>query len=66
MSTHVTLVAKSSMHSLVPGRSHIQSLIACSIQIRRGKAWETWSHVVSGKFPRSSPGSRLVVGTAWK
>ena len=33
-----------------PGRSHLQYLIAYSMQIRRGKAWEIWSCVVmSGK-----------------
>ena len=26
-----------------PGRSHLQYLIAYSMQIRRGKAWEIWS-----------------------
>ena len=29
-----------------PGYSHLQYLIACSMQIRRGKAWEIWSRVV--------------------
>ena len=30
-----------------PGRSHLQYLIAYSMQIRRGKAWEIWSRVVT-------------------
>ena len=29
-----------------PGRSHLQYLIAYSMQIRRGKAWEIWSRAV--------------------
>jgi len=33
-----------------PGRSHLQYLIAYSMQIRRGKAWEIWSRaVMSGR-----------------
>ena len=28
--------------SQAPGCSHLQYLITCSIQIRRGKAWEIW------------------------
>ena len=30
-----------------PGRSHLQYLIACSMQIWRGKAWEIWSRAVT-------------------
>ena len=30
-----------------PGRSHLQYLIAYSMQIRRGKAWEIWSRAVT-------------------
>ena len=30
-------------------RSHLQSLIACSMQIWRGKAWGIWSRVISGR-----------------
>ena len=30
-----------------PGRSHLQYLIAYSMQIRRGKVWEIWSRVVT-------------------
>jgi len=30
-----------------PGRSHLQYLIAYSMQIRRGKAWEIWSCAVT-------------------
>jgi len=30
-----------------PGRSHLQYLIAYSMQIWRGKAWEIWSHAVT-------------------
>jgi len=29
-----------------PGLSHLQYLIAYSMQIQRGKAWEIWSRVV--------------------
>ena len=25
-----------------PGHSHLQSLISCSVQVWRGKAWEIW------------------------
>ena len=33
-----------------PDRSHLQYLFACSMQIRRRKAWEIWSHaVMSGR-----------------
>ena len=33
-----------------PGRSHLKYLIAYSMQIRRGKAWEIWScAVMSGR-----------------
>ena len=33
-----------------PSLHHLQSLMACSMQIRRREAWENWSHVVvSGK-----------------
>ena len=36
--------------SLVPGCSHPRSLIACSMQLQRGKAWEMWSCAfVSGR-----------------
>jgi len=31
----------------LPGRSHLQYLIAYSVQIRRGKAWEIWSRAVT-------------------
>jgi len=27
----------------LPGRFHLQCFITCSMQIRRGKAWEIWS-----------------------
>jgi len=37
----------STLSSLVPGRSHLQYLIAYSMQIRRGKAWEIWSRLVT-------------------
>ena len=30
-----------------PGHSHLQYLIACSMQIWRGKAWEIWSHAMT-------------------
>ena len=30
-----------------PGCSHLQNLIACSMQIRRGKTWEIWSRAVT-------------------
>jgi len=30
-----------------PGRSHLQYLIACSMQIRRGNAWEISSRAVT-------------------
>ena len=32
--------------SLVPGHYHLQSLITCSVQIRRGKDWEIWSMLI--------------------
>ena len=32
--------------ALFPGHSHLQSLIACSMQIWQGKAGEMWSRVV--------------------
>ena len=32
--------------ALLPGHSHLQYLIAYSMQIRRGKAWDIWLCVV--------------------
>ena len=34
------------MLALISGHSHLQYLIACSIQTWRGKAWDIWSHAV--------------------
>ena len=56
-----------------PGRSHLQYLIAYSMQIRRGKAWEIWSRAVMsgrqmvdirGAVPDSS-NSRFVSKRPW-
>ena len=33
--------------ALIPGRSHLQYLIACSMQIQRGRAREIWSRLVT-------------------
>ena len=35
------------VHIFVPRPFHLQSLITCSVQIRKGKAWEIWSCVVT-------------------
>ena len=37
-----------------PGRSHLQYLIACRMQIRRGKVWEIWSCAVTSCRRRST------------
>ena len=57
-----------------PGRSHLQYLIAYSMQIRRGKAWEIWSHaVMSGRQTADTRGvvpdssnSRFVSNHPWR
>ena len=57
-----------------PGRSHLQYLIAYSMQIRMGKAWEIWSRAVTsgrqmvdtrGVVPDSSI-SRFVSNCPWR
>jgi len=57
-----------------PGGSHLQYLIAYSMQIRRGKAWETLSRAVTsgrqmvdtrGAVPDSS-NSRFVSNRPWR
>ena len=57
-----------------PGRSHLQYLIACSMQIRRRKAWEIWSRAVTsgrqmvdtrGAVPNSS-NSCFVSNRPWR
>ena len=46
--------------ALFPARSHLQYLIAYSMQIRRGKAWEIWSRVVmSGRHMGTVPDSSI-------
>jgi len=41
-----------------PDRFH-QYLIACSMQIRRRKAWEIWSHAVTSGIQRASMGGSV-------
>ena len=57
-----------------PGRSHLQYLIAYSMQIWRGKAWEIWSCAITsgrqmvdtrGAVPDSS-NSRFVSNRPWR
>ena len=41
---------RAQIYSLVPSPPHLQSLIACRMQIWRGEVWEIWSHaVMSGR-----------------
>ena len=43
-----------------PGCSHLQNLITCSMQIRRGKAWEIWSRAfTSGRHTGGSTRWRI-------